>query len=102
MTNSLALLSDAGHMLSDSISLFAGVIAFVLGEKVANHRKTYVVADRNLTVAQSQKLLCTIEHKVENKGIGHVTIQLETEDRPHGNSLLYNMKYAQALHHHSR
>lgn len=41
ITNSLALLSDAGHMLSDSISLGIGLIAFKLGEKVANYSKTY-------------------------------------------------------------
>ncbi|SDM92585.1 cation diffusion facilitator family transporter [Sediminibacillus halophilus] len=41
LTNSLALLSDAGHMLSDSVSLGVGVLAFVLGEKVANYSKTY-------------------------------------------------------------
>lgn len=41
ITNSLALLSDAGHMLSDSISLGVGLLAFKLGEKVANYSKTY-------------------------------------------------------------
>ncbi|GGB48877.1 cadmium, cobalt and zinc/H(+)-K(+) antiporter [Lentibacillus populi] len=41
LTNSLALISDAGHMLSDSISLGVGVIAFIMGEKVANYSKTY-------------------------------------------------------------
>lgn len=41
LTNSLALLSDAGHMLSDSISLSVGVLAFIMGEKVANYSKTY-------------------------------------------------------------
>ncbi|MFD1848944.1 cation diffusion facilitator family transporter [Oceanobacillus bengalensis] len=41
ITNSLALLSDAGHMLSDSISLGVGLLAFTLGEKVANYSKTY-------------------------------------------------------------
>ncbi|MCP3027779.1 cation diffusion facilitator family transporter [Halobacillus sp. A5] len=41
LTNSLALLSDAGHMLSDSISLGVGLAAFILGEKVANYSKTY-------------------------------------------------------------
>lgn len=41
LTNSLALLSDAGHMLSDSISLGVAVLAFTLGEKVANYSKTY-------------------------------------------------------------
>lgn len=41
LTNSLALLSDAGHMLSDSVSLGIGLLAFTLGEKVANYSKTY-------------------------------------------------------------
>ncbi|WP_428909949.1 cation diffusion facilitator family transporter [Niallia sp. Krafla_26] len=41
MTNSLALLSDAGHMLSDSISLGIALLAFTLGEKAANYSKTY-------------------------------------------------------------
>ncbi|MFJ6414383.1 cation diffusion facilitator family transporter [Terribacillus saccharophilus] len=41
VTNSLALLSDAGHMLSDAISLGIGVLAFSIGEKTANYSKTY-------------------------------------------------------------
>ena len=34
LTNSLALLSDAGHMLSDSISLGIAMLAFMFGEKL--------------------------------------------------------------------
>jgi len=41
VTNSLALLSDAGHMLSDTVSLGVGVAAFMIGEKAANYSKTY-------------------------------------------------------------
>lgn len=41
ITYSLALLSDAGHMLSDAISLAIALIAFVLGEKAANNKKTF-------------------------------------------------------------
>jgi len=41
ITNSLALLSDAGHMLSDSISLGVALLAFTLGGKAANYSKTY-------------------------------------------------------------
>ncbi|GAA0432925.1 CDF family zinc transporter CzcD [Lentibacillus halophilus] len=41
ITNSLALLSDAGHMLSDSVSLGVGLLAFTVGEKVADYSKTY-------------------------------------------------------------
>ncbi|SFM29357.1 cobalt-zinc-cadmium efflux system protein [Gracilibacillus orientalis] len=41
LTNSLALLADAGHMLSDAISLGIALLAFTLGAKVANHSNTY-------------------------------------------------------------
>ena len=41
LTNSLALLSDAGHMLSDAISLGVGVLAFKFGEKTASFSKTF-------------------------------------------------------------
>ncbi|WP_186575945.1 cation diffusion facilitator family transporter [Aquibacillus kalidii] len=41
LTNSLALLSDAGHMLSDSVALGVGLVAFILGEKAASYSKTY-------------------------------------------------------------
>ncbi len=41
LTGSLALLADAGHMLSDSISLLIALIAFTIGERAANHQKTY-------------------------------------------------------------
>ncbi len=41
LTNSLALLADAGHMLSDAISLGIALLAFTLGEKAANYSKTF-------------------------------------------------------------
>lgn len=42
LSNSLALLSDAGHMLSDAISLGLSFAAIVIGNKVsANGRKTF-------------------------------------------------------------
>ncbi|WP_042144331.1 cation diffusion facilitator family transporter [Paucisalibacillus sp. EB02] len=41
LTNSLALLADAGHMLSDAISLAIALIAFKLGERVASQSKTF-------------------------------------------------------------
>ena len=41
ITNSLALLSDAGHMLSDSISLGLALVAFIIAEKAATAAKTY-------------------------------------------------------------
>lgn len=41
LTNSLALLSDAGHMFSDALALGIALLAFIWGEKAANYRKTY-------------------------------------------------------------
>ncbi|MDY0396230.1 cation diffusion facilitator family transporter [Virgibacillus halophilus] len=40
-TNSLALLSDAGHMLSDAAALGLSLLAFKMGEKKANAEKTF-------------------------------------------------------------
>src|SRR5690625_1559874 len=41
LTNSLALLADAGHMLSDAISLGIALLAFAFGGRAANYGKTY-------------------------------------------------------------
>ncbi len=41
LTNSLALLADAGHMLSDVISLFIALMAFTFSSKIADYGKTY-------------------------------------------------------------
>ncbi|WP_147535978.1 cation diffusion facilitator family transporter [Bacillus marasmi] len=41
LTNSLALLSDAGHMLSDSVALGLSFFAIKLGERKATENKTY-------------------------------------------------------------
>ena len=41
LTNSLALLADAGHMLSDAISLAVALLAFNLGGKLASKSKTF-------------------------------------------------------------
>nr|WP_201538840.1 cation diffusion facilitator family transporter [Psychrobacter frigidicola] len=41
LTGSLALLSDAGHMLSDAVALGATLMAFKIGEKAASREKTF-------------------------------------------------------------
>lgn len=41
VTNSLALLSDAGHMLSDTFSLLIALLAFKFGEKKADKVRTF-------------------------------------------------------------
>ncbi|MCM3717560.1 cation diffusion facilitator family transporter [Fictibacillus phosphorivorans] len=40
-TNSLALLSDAGHMLSDAAALGLSFLALTMGQKKATHSKTF-------------------------------------------------------------
>lgn len=41
LTNSLALLSDAGHMLSDAAALGLSLLALTFGAKKANQQKTF-------------------------------------------------------------
>ena len=41
LTNSLALISDAGHMLSDAAALGLSLLAFKIGERQATYSKTY-------------------------------------------------------------
>ncbi|WP_153127050.1 cation diffusion facilitator family transporter [Peribacillus tepidiphilus] len=41
LTNSLALISDAAHMLSDAAALGLSLLALKIGEKQANETKTY-------------------------------------------------------------
>ncbi|MCM3784072.1 cation diffusion facilitator family transporter [Neobacillus mesonae] len=41
ITQSLALIADAGHMLSDAIALALALFAFKFGEKAASSSKTY-------------------------------------------------------------
>ena len=53
-----------------------------------NALSCHAVVDGNLSVHKSQELLRTIEHELEHKGIGHVTIQMESEEHPHEDSLL--------------
>lgn len=41
LTNSLALISDAGHMLSDAVALGLSLLALKIGERKATNDKTY-------------------------------------------------------------
>lgn len=41
LTNSLALIADAGHMFSDAVSLFIALMAFSFSGRVADYKKTY-------------------------------------------------------------
>jgi len=41
VTNSLALLSDAAHMLTDVMALVLALVAIKIGKRVADHRRSY-------------------------------------------------------------
>lgn len=65
-----------------------------------NELSCHITVDGDMTVERSQILLRTIEHELEHKGIGHVTIQVETEKHPHKNSLVCQTDYAMEGHDH--
>ncbi|MDY0406293.1 cation diffusion facilitator family transporter [Virgibacillus sp. 179-BFC.A HS] len=65
-----------------------------------NALSCHIIVDGSLTVEKSQILLRTIEHELEHKGIGHVTIQVETEKHPHKNTLMCRTEYALEGDHH--
>jgi cobalt-zinc-cadmium efflux system protein len=60
MTNSLALLSDAGHMLSDAASLGLSFFALKLGERDASLDKTYGYKRFEIIAAAINGLLLVI------------------------------------------
>ena len=65
-----------------------------------NALSCHVVVDDGLTITESEKMLCNIEHDLEHKGIQHVTIQLETAKHKHQDSILCQMKSEPTHHHH--
>lgn len=60
----------------------------------------HIIVDGQMTIEESQQLLRTIEHDLEHKNIGHVTIQVETEEHPHEDSIMCQKEYAAEGHHH--
>ena len=48
----------------------------------------HAVVNGEKSVDECQVILRTIEEKLKNQGIGHITIQLETNDHPHDDILL--------------
>ncbi|MDE5055136.1 cation diffusion facilitator family transporter [Niallia taxi] len=57
-----------------------------------NSLSCHAVVDRNLSITESEQILRNIEHELEHKGINHVTIQLETLEHNHDNSVLCQVK----------
>lgn len=48
----------------------------------------HVVVNADLRISESQHIIEVIEHQLHEKGIEHVTIQVETPDHGHANALL--------------
>lgn len=65
-----------------------------------NALSSHVVVNNQLTIAESEKLLRKIEHDLEHMGIQHVTIQFETSEHKHDNSILCKVKAESTGHHH--
>ena len=65
-----------------------------------NALSCHAVVDHQLTIAESENILHQIEHNLEHKGITHVTIQMETDDHKHEDSLLCTAKNEPAHDHH--
>lgn len=65
-----------------------------------NAMSCHAVVDGNLSVQDSQEILRTIEHELEHKGIGHVTIQMENAEHPHDNEMLCRHNGEPAAHQH--
>jgi len=60
----------------------------------------HIIVDGQMTVEESQQLLRKIEHELEHENIGHVTIQVETEEHPHEDTIMCQAEYAGKEHHH--
>lgn len=60
----------------------------------------HAVVDEQMTIGQSELLLRKIEHELEHLGINHVTIQLETPQHQHDNSILCSVKAVPSAHDH--
>ncbi|MCP2045489.1 cation diffusion facilitator family transporter [Pontibacter sp. HSC-36F09] len=60
----------------------------------------HAIVDEKMTIGESETMLRKIEHDLEHLNIQHVTIQLETADHLHDNSVLCVAKAEPAAHHH--
>jgi cobalt-zinc-cadmium efflux system protein len=65
-----------------------------------NALSCHAVVDSHLTIKDSEDLLSDIEHKLLHQGINHITIQLESTDNHHEDSILCRHKNDEHHHHH--
>ena len=64
-----------------------------------NALSCHIVVDGNLSVANSQDILASIEHVLSHKEIHHVTIQVESPDNHHKDSVLCRTDFKQQIRH---
>ena len=60
----------------------------------------HIVVDEQMTIVEGEQLLQKIEHQLLHEGIHHVTIQIETTNHLHDESLLCKVKAEEEHHHH--
>src|SRR5690606_24800657 len=65
-----------------------------------NALSCHAVVANEMTIAESEQLLRQIEHDLEHNNIHHMTIQLETSDHLHDNSILCKVEAEPSGHHH--
>ena len=53
-----------------------------------NALSCHVVVDGTISIQESQEILRTIEDELEDENIGHATIQMESENHPHKDSVM--------------
>ena len=56
-----------------------------------NALSCHVVVDGTISIQESQEILRTIEDELEDENIGHATIQMESENHPHKDSVMCRM-----------
>ena len=105
-----SLLKDSFNILIEAVPLkldtdeILGVIKGVDGVKIvhdlhiwaisagSNALIAHVVVDDALSVAEISKMIKRIEHELSHAGIGHVTLQFESESLGHKDDLICELK----------
>ncbi|MBS5831410.1 MAG: cation diffusion facilitator family transporter, partial [Campylobacter concisus] len=105
-----SLLKDSFNILIEAVPLkldtdeILGVIKSVDGVKIVhdlhiwaisagtNALIAHVVVDDMLSVAEISKMIKRIEHELSHAGIGHVTLQFESESLGHKDDLICELK----------
>lgn len=66
-----------------------------------NALSCHIVVDGGLTVKEAEQIVYRIEHGLAHKGVGHCTIQIESENHPHENHILCSGGHAHAHEEHA-